>query len=812
MKDAGGNAVAGAEAAVFVVDEAVLALARYQTPDPIPTFYPTRGGGTTDLHLRSDIVIPQPPNLEMSQRLYRLEDISLEGAKMKKAARDGEPAPPPPAPPGKQIKVRTNFSPLAVFAPEVKTGADGRARVELTMPDNLTRYRIVAVAVEGGKRFGSAESTMSAKKALMVRPSPPRFLNFGDHFELAVVVHNQTNREVPTAVFARASNATIERAQGVLVRVPAQDRALVSFPVAAGLPGTARFQIGIAAGGFDDAAELSLPVWTPATTEAFATYGELDQGAARQPIGIPKNVEPSFGALEVSASSTQLQALTDALIYLADYPFGCSEQIASRVLGVAALKDVLAAFESPQLPPAPDLEAAVGRDVKRLEELQNWDGGWGFWKRGDPSWPFNSIHAMHALIRARDKGFVVPDQMIGTGHRYLRSIAQHVPSEYPDPVRAVIQAYALYVRALMGDLDQNAAVALIEKSGGADKMPLEVLGFLYPVLSDSSARVELAALRRAIDNRASETAGAAHFATSYQEGGAYLVMHSDRRVDGLLLEGLIRDQPKSPLIPKLVRGLLAHRTKGRWSNTQENAWVLLALDRYFSTYEKATPDFTARAWVGGRFLGEHPFHGRTTERYELQVPMASLMELGGAQDLIVSKEGPGRLYYRLGLRYAPADLRLAAKSRGFEVERRYEAIDHPGDVVRDPDGAWRIAAGARVRVRLTMTTPGRRYHVALVDPLPAGLEPLNPALGASSAPVSEGPWWRARWYGYQNLRDDRAEAFSTLLDAGVHGYAYVARATTVGTFVAPPAHAEEMYSPETFGRSPTDRVIVEVRP
>ena len=82
----------------------------------------------------------------------------------------------------------------------------------------------------------------------------------------------------------------------------------------------------------------------------------------------------------------------------------------------------------------------------------------------------------------------------------------------------------------------------------------------------------------------------------------------------MILEALILDQPKSDVIPKIVTGLLAHRTAGHWSNTQENAFVLLALDKYFNTFEKATPDFVARAWLGERYAGEHAFKGRTTER------------------------------------------------------------------------------------------------------------------------------------------------------------------------------------------------------
>jgi uncharacterized protein YfaS (alpha-2-macroglobulin family) len=113
----------------------------------------------------------------------------------------------------------------------------------------------------------------------------------------------------------------------------------------------------------------------------------------------------------------------------------------------------------------------------------------------------------------------------------------------------------------------------------------------------------------------------------------------------------------------------------------------------------------------------------------------------------------------------------------------------------------------------------RRYHVVLVDQLPAGLEPINPAL-AESETVPEDPdaqtkgsdrcwWWWRPWYEHQNMCDERVEAFASPLWDGVHTYSYVARATTPGVFGVPPTKAEEMYSPETFGRTGTDKMVVE---
>jgi uncharacterized protein YfaS (alpha-2-macroglobulin family) len=345
---------------------------------------------------------------------------------------------------------------------------------------------------------------------------------------------------------------------------------------------------------------------------------------------------------------------------------------------------------------------------------------------------------------------------------------------------------------------------------------MQAIGWLWPVVENES---QLEEIRRFVTNHVVETAGAANFTTDYDDQ-TYLLLSSDRRTDAILLDALMQDNPQSDLIPKVVNGLLAHRTKGRWENTQENVFVLLSLERYFNTYEAQTPDFVAHFWLGDTYAGSNEFHGRTTDIHETLIPMnyvlAETAAGGGTQNLILSKDGPGRLYYRLGLKYAPTELNLKALDMGFVVQRKYEALDDPGDVSQDSAGVWHIKAGARVRVHITLVADNRRYHVALVDPLPAGLEIINPALAVSQGAPQEDPaslrygwWWWGTWYEYQNMRDDRAEAFTSLLWDGVYQYTYIARATTPGTFVVPPAKAEEMYSPEVFGRSGSDWVIVQ---
>ena len=835
VRDAAGQPVQGSELAVAVVDESILALTKYRLDDPLAIFYAQRDADASDYHSRENVVLGNLDNAAT-----RTELISHIGGGGEGGGGGGDttrifngriPVAPMPSPKplmaiksvdaslesGRDvIRVRENFNALATFAPSVATDASGRAQVSVKLPDNLTRYRVMAVSVAGGKQFGSGESAITARIPLMVRPSAPRFLNFGDKFELPVVVQNQTERPMDVDVAVRAVNADLTDGAGRRVTVPANDRVEVRFPTAAARAGVARFQIGAVSGQWADAAEVELPVWTPATTEAFATYGEIDAGAIMQPVKAPSNVIKQFGGLEIMTSSTQLQELTDAMLYLLAYPYECSEQLSSRVLAIAALRDVLTAFKAKEMPPPQEMEVAVARDIKRLQGLQNDDGGFGFWRRGEESWPYVSIHVAHALQRAREKNFPVPADMLEKSKRYLRDIERHIPSNYGPEARHALVAYALYVRNRMGDRDAGRARRLI-KEAGLENLSLESVGWLLPVLSgDPNSRSEIEAIRRHLNNRATETAATAHFASSYKDSD-YLLLNSDRRADGVILEALIGDQPQSDLIPKIVRGLLAHRTRGRWTSTQENVFILLALDRYFVTYEKATPDFVARAWLGERFAGGQEFKGRTTEHHQINVPMRFLAESNKAQNLTLSKNGAGRLYYRVGMQYAPASLKLESADDGFTVERVYEAVDDPMDVRRDGDGAWHIKAGARVRVRLTMAAPARRYHVALVDPLPAGFEALNPALAITGRlprdqqdePPTSARHWIRPWFNHQNLRDERAEAFTTLLWEGVYTYSYVARATTPGTFIVPPPKAEEMYHPETFGRGATDRVMIE---
>ncbi|MBC7882688.1 MAG: Ig-like domain-containing protein, partial [Anaerolineae bacterium] len=348
VKDASGKPLANSEVAVVVVDESVLDLADYRLADPLAIFYPEHTETLSSNDLREQLMLQA--NLGEGNDALSRNEVS--GVRQRAFAESAMPA--PASAPGRSLKeaaadnspiaLRSNFDPLAIFAPSVTTDSQGHARVTVKMPDNLTRYRVMAVAVSGSNFYGKGESTLTARLPLMIRPSAPRFLNFGDRFELPVVVQNQTDAPIEVEVALRGTGFLLTKS-GQRVTVPANDRVEVRFPAEANQSGEARFQVAGLSGIYQDAAEIALPVQIPATSEAFATYGQIDEGAIVQPIQAPDKVLKQVGGLEISTSSTGLQALTDAYLYIAKYPYGCVEQVSSRVMATAALRDILSAFK-----------------------------------------------------------------------------------------------------------------------------------------------------------------------------------------------------------------------------------------------------------------------------------------------------------------------------------------------------------------------------------------------------------------------------------------------------------------------------------
>ncbi len=912
LKDSDGKPIFGGQVAVIVADEAHLALAGYKWPDPIEIFYPDAPGReTSDGHSRQFIQL-KPEIQEQQQSSYKkfrgkaqgypgsaalgggpgrvepprdmnlfqveptvLDERHFSSGRAERRQKtspslpEGAPIPDSSGHDGdanKEISLRADFSPLALFSPAVTTDVNGKAVVRLHLPDTVTRYRIMAAVVAGDDKFGSSEGSVTARLPLTVKPSAPRFLNFGDRCELPVVVQNETDAPLKVEVAMRSENALLQDTErvtdvklgeeqsektppqkqeiaGKAITIPPRDRVEVRFPVATLREGKAQFQCAAVAGSLSDASQFSLPVLVPASIETFAAYGELDKDSVAQRLDRPTDVFDQVGGLTITTSSTAMQALTDAYFYLYHYPFACSEQLSARLLSMLSLENVLTSFGKLEGADKVEFRRLVERDLEQLLSRQNSNGGFGLWKTNEEhEWPFVTMQVTKALTLAKEKDYAIDQEKLNRARNYIDHISNYLDENYDFRSRLAIQAQALNIRAKLNDVDAPEARKILRKAVSlstekltkqvkelsdvpadlvAKSFSLECAAWLLPVVSkDKNSIAEAEFLRRLIKSQIKETTSTA----SSNDGGGYgmwdyCMFYSPRRTDAVVLEALMFDEPESPLIPKLVRGLLGHRKNGLWNGTQENGSILQALDKYFGIYEKQTPDFESQMWLGNTLVSLQKFAGRSVVGKEVNVPM-SFLKKTDEKEILITKSGPGRLYYRLGLDYAPKSLMLKAADFGFSVERKYEAVEKPDDVKRDADGVYHIKAGAVVRSKITFKAPGARYHVALMDPLPAGAEPLNAELAGTQSMFDKSKdapeeqekhryLFQRSWANHENLRDHQAEAFTSLLGAGTYSYSYLMRATTPGHYRVAPTKAEEMYATETFGRAESENVIIE---
>lgn len=895
LKDAQGKVVEGGQVALAVVDESILALTKYDWANPLETFY-RNAAYQGDNDLSSNIVNQAEikpdydsfgSGLDAGQPPAALPPPPLPSGSASEDRKSAAiaPAESVQAEAGKETgsqsapKVRSDFNPLAYFNPAIVTNADGTAEVNFTLPGNLTRYKIMAVAARNAGEFGLGTSTFTASLPLMVRPSVPRFLNYKDRCDLPFVVQNGTDKPLQAEMILRASNVTGEETKpqqaddslylsGKAFQIPANDRVEIRFPVAVKTAGSADLQVAVFADGSSDASELSIPLQAPLTSESFATYGQIDQGVVSHKIVAPANVIDSVGGLELTTSSTAMQQLSDAGVYLKDYPFSCSEQISSQLLGLGALSDLTSKFKTASNDASlKEVEALQNELVAQLCKRQQDDGGFGLWSREERSkYPYVSIQCARALYRCSKRGITVPSIVLEKSKSYLKHVEKLIPKYYGSSSTLSLVAYALSIRCEMGDVDAGAARHLVQDAlaqyektrksgvkGSVDAstasskesaqaagnlvlqevlprvMSLETMARLLPVLvHDRTANgKEVETIENLIAASIDETSSTASADDdTYGEDG-YLLYYSANRQTAIVLESLLASQPQNDLIPKLVKGLLQTRRNGRWLNTQENAASLVALSKYFDVYEKDDPNFLAQFWLGENISFEQKFAGRSLNSNQMNIPMEYLQQHRQDDLLTLTKNGTGRLYYRIGMKCAPANLNLPATSRGFTISRSYTGVEAAGDVSRDPSGKLHVRPGATVRVTIKISNPGARYHVAMVDPFPAGFEPLNPALSGtrtveenSSKSAESGDdsqiepgddlryLWRSTWFDHQNFRDNRAEAFTTYLPGGTAEYTYFARATTPGVFTVPPCKVEEMYSPETFGRTTSEEIEI----
>ncbi len=825
------------EVTLWAVDEGVLALTGYKTPDPIDLLYAERGLG---LRLASNLVsvAPQMP----------------EGLKGKREPGGGG---------GSDASgvLRTRFQTTAFFLGSVITDSSGSATAAARLPDNLTTFRVMAVAVTAGDRYGKGESPMLVTRPLIARPALPRFVRATDEFAAGTVVNQRAGGTPTVTVSATAEGitltgppsqtATLEAGRGREVRFGF--RALpgaASIPVASGDSATFRFRV--TDGTNADAVQLRLPIKPEYHPRSHTIAGVLRDSATATFV-LPGDIDPERSRLSLSVGTSPLTVIRAAYWQLKVYPYYCSEQVSSAARVLIALykvQQVIGASGSADSIVRGDPKHEIEKAVATLSARQRTDGGIGFWSATDWTTPWLSAYAGAVLVDAKGAGIAVDDSV-------LARLATYLGDAMRSPKTLLVPVSSYYDDRSTSLGDQVAAADLLSRMGKGDRPTENSLLRLAPQMAfeDRLRLAELMARRGAMKTARDLLAPA--WALAKIEGrraslpdslrGPFYFESRLRPVARLLVATLAVDSTH-PLIAPLVETLSQIgrvETGGYWYwNTQDLASAVSAL----AAFEQKTRGAGARhvrVRGGGRLLLD--VAGRTGTAVTvvrpgaaprpnaLRAPSDSIVSLhglvtdgpDGTRRLTLSLDTPGDssagvAYYFLTVGEVPLKRPVTPDQAGIQVDRWYENYETGKPVTS-------VVEGDLVRVRLRLTVPADREFVVLDDALPAGLEAVDlslrtSALGAGPGAAARegggdqeelrnesggGEWWYYGWwdggwwspFDHREIRDDRVVYFATRLWPGSYSATYIARATTPGVFVRPPAHAEEMYNPAVHGRS-----------
>jgi len=788
------------EVTLWAVDEGVLSLTGYKTPDPVDLLYQPRGLG-----------------LRLTSTLTSVAAQITEAEKGQRAPGGGG---------GMDVEgiLRSRFQTTAFFLGSVVTDSAGHALATAKLPDNLTTFRVMAVAVTAGDRYGSGESKLLVTRPLVARPALPRFLRAGDSLLAGIVVNSRQGGTPTVTVQARTQGATLLGPDTRTATLEAGRGREVRFTFR-GTPGdTASFTFKASSGADADAVQSRLPVRPAFHPRAFEVAGTLvDSGSAE--FVFPEPLDPDRSRLVLSYGASPLAVIKGYRETLKIYPYYCSEQVASVALPLIALYRAQVQLGKPLL--TGDPKAEIQQAVAILTGRSRDDGAIGLWSRSDWSTPWISAYAGRVLLAARAAGVAVNDSVV-------QALATYLTNALHNDTRLIVPVAHWYDDQKVWLGERVAAADFLSRAGRPDIAAENDLLQRVQMLSweDRALLAEMLARRRELVTARSLLQPAwaqitveGHRAVLPIDASAkYFYFWSNVRPAARLLTATLAVQPGHPLVGPLVETVAQ---RGRidpwwWWDTQDYASAVEALARY-DTYRQQAAARPLRITRGTRVLFDKPAGAGAFTDTTIALSGLLATRPDGKQTLQVSLSASGTgapVFYYLTVREVPQSRPVTPFDAGIKVERWYERYDAPTPITS-------IAEGQLIRVKLRVTVPTLRNFIVVDDALPAGLEAVDLSLRTAGLPPvvqtqnenpdqeqqqvvgGESPGW---YYGYwefgwwspwdhRELRDDRVVYVATTLWPGTYTMTYVARATTPGVFVRPPVHAEEMYNPAVNGRS-----------
>ena len=719
---------------VFAVDEGILQVAQYKTPEPLGHFLRKRSLAVTTLQLL-DLILPD---------FHWTTQASVSGGDQ-----------------GRMKAIAKNLNPFArktdkpaVFWSGVVEGSHEEKAVSFTVPDTFSgTMRVMAVAVSEEAMGVNTRSTL-VRGLFVITPNVPTQAAPGDEFMVTVGIANlvkNSGENAHVSVIIQASDH---------LEVIATHKS--ELKISEGGEGKANFKVkvknrlGAAALKFtvklaDEKGQRSVSL---SIRPAMPYYSSFESGYEQDgsiTLSVQRLLYPNLAKQQIAASASPLVLVDGLSTYLEHFPYGCTEQVVSKVFPLVGLM-THPGFE----PESEKIRDKFAYLIDKLRERQLGMGGFSFWPGGRSVAEFPSVYVMHFLIDSRDLGYPVPADMIQRGRDFL---TQYVGQNATSLEAARVRAHAIYLLTRLGQVTTNYLVNLQEYLNKDFK----------PMWKNDLAAVYLAATYQLLRNKSTADELIDQYTLGSHDGDISGDFDSPLTRDAqyvYLLSKHFEDRAKA-LAGGDVLKLIDLIFKGEY-NTISSAYSILALGAYSKLKLKNEIDEDIA-------FSMKDDKGKTRLLPTVQKPFLTALYSKAARQVIL--EADQSIFYLNSQSGFDQSLPKTVIRKGLEISR--DVTDDEGNQLDKFEQGKEITVRLRIRALKKPVT-----NVAVVDLLPGGFEVVR-----SSVPRTAYNW-RA---DYVDIREDRVVFYGTF-DTSIRELEYKVKLTSAGNFVVPPpAFAESMY-------------------
>ncbi|HZS44939.1 MAG TPA: MG2 domain-containing protein [Blastocatellia bacterium] len=693
-------------------------------------------------------------------------------------------APPPAGQPGEKpqnptenpVQVRNDFRATVLWQPDVITDKNGTAVVKVKYPDSLTTWSATARVASAGNQFGYATSTTHTKQPLIVRLEAPRFLVVGDQVTISAVINNNTDKEMTVSPSLNAEGVEVDgRPQPV--KVAANSEARVDWSAAIQEPGNAKLKVTARGDKYADSMENTIPIYEHGLEKLISKSGKLRGDDVTVRLDIPKERKAGSTNLTVQIAPSMAVTMLDALPYLINYPYGCTEQTMSRFLPAAitakTLRDMGLKPEvvmsrvfggidqsvagQTHYNPRRDLHELDDIEKKSLDRLygfQHSDGGWGWWKDGQSD-HYMTAYVIWGFSLARDAGIDVHNDAFNRGIEFLDKTLVDESENYDEQawmLHALAASHASLKKRNVSEFQAKAfqnlwnnreklnayTRALLALSahnfGYDDRAKILVENLVNGVKLDTSPDQSI--LQKVSTGYRSDVIGTAHWGSD----GIYW-RWSDGGVEStsFALRAFLAIDPNNKLIEPIVNWLVKNRRGTQWRDTRDTAITVLALADYLKVSGEAKPNIDYDLIVNGNSVTSQKLTAENAFSAPSQFTIDQKFIRDGMNDIRLKRSsGSGALYFSANATFFSQEEPITASGNELFVRRDYYKLVRKPTLLKGltydrvplRDGET-VESGERVEVVLTVEAKNDYEYLLFEDLKPAGLEAVQIQSGDS---------------------------------------------------------------------------------